>query len=76
MKRGERQKRGPWMAGQTPKRLGFLAERSGAGSELSGSCRQHLTAGNAKLDPALKCPRLITRWKLRVPEAWSSRNRT
>ena len=58
------------------KRLGFLAERDGAGAELSKSCRQHLTAGNARLDPTLECPRLVTRWRLRVPEAWSSRRRT
>ena len=58
------------------KRLGFLAERNAAGAELLRSCRQHLTAGNAKLDPTLECPRLVTRWRLRVPETWSSRNRT
>ena len=58
------------------KRLGFLAEREGASAELSKSCRQHLTAGNARLDPTLECPRLVTRWRLRVPETWCSRNRT
>lgn len=58
------------------KRLGFLAERSATGAGLSESCRQHLTAGHAKLDPALECPRLVTRWRLRVPETWSPRNRT
>lgn len=57
------------------KRLGFLAERLAAGPELLDSCRRRLTAGNAKLDPALECPRLITRWKLRVPETWTSRGK-
>ena len=56
------------------KRLGLLAERNAAGPELLQSCREHLTTGNAKLDPALECPRLITRWRLRVPESWASRS--
>ena len=30
--------------------------------------RKRLTAGNAKLDPALACPRLVTEWRLWVPE--------
>ena len=58
------------------KRLGFLAERADTGPELLESCRRRLTAGNAKLDPALECPHLITRWKLRVPESWASRRGT
>lgn len=58
------------------KRLGFLAERDAAGPELLESCRQHLTAGNAKLDPAVECPRLITRWRLWAPASWASRSRT
>ena len=52
------------------KRLGFLAERQGL-EQLVQLCRKGLTAGNAKLDPKLKCPRLITRWKLFVPESWA-----
>lgn len=52
------------------KRLGFLAERSPEGTALAGRCRERLTAGNAKLDPALEVPRLIMRWKLRIPESW------
>lgn len=58
------------------KRLGFLAERDSAGPELLESCRLRLTAGNARLDPALECPRLITRWRLWVPESWASRSVT
>ena len=58
------------------KRLGFLAERDAAGPELLESCRRRLTAGNTKLDPALECPRLITRWRLWVPENWVSRRGT
>ncbi len=53
------------------KRLGFLAERHPSGTSLVAACRSHLTKGHAKLDPALKCPRLVTRWSLRIPESWS-----
>ena len=52
------------------KRLGFLAERHQDGAALATVCSKHLTKGNALLDPALKCPRLITRWRLRVPDSW------
>ena len=52
------------------KRLGFLAERHPDGAKLVEPCRERLTKGHAKLDPALKSPRLITRWRLRVPETW------
>ena len=52
------------------KRLGFFAERQGL-ERLMQLCRERLTAGNAKLDPKLKCSRLITRWKLFVPESWA-----
>jgi predicted transcriptional regulator of viral defense system len=52
------------------KRLGFLAERLPQGQELAGLCSGHLTKGNAKLDPAYECPRLATRWRLRLPESW------
>ena len=52
------------------KRLGFLAERSGRAEQLQDSCRSRLTQGYAKIDPALKCQRLVTRWKLRVPDDW------
>lgn len=52
------------------KRLGFLAERAGAPNALIAACAGRLTMGNAKLDPALPCPRLIRRWRLWVPESW------
>lgn len=52
------------------KRLGFLAERAGGAESLVYACLQHLTMGNAKLDPAMPCPRLIRRWRLWVPERW------
>ena len=52
------------------KRLGFLAERAGASNALIAACAERLTMGNAKLDPALPCPRLVRRWRLWVPESW------
>ncbi|MGH8551442.1 MAG: hypothetical protein ACRERU_23110, partial [Methylococcales bacterium] len=33
-------------------------------------CRTRLTKGTAKLDSALKCTRLITKWRLWVPPSW------
>ena len=56
--------------GAVVKRLGYLAERSGADA-LAAACRKDLSAGNVKLDPNVNCPRLITRWKLFVPESWA-----
>jgi len=52
------------------KRLGFLAESRETASQLVGACRTRLTKGNAKLDPVLKCTRLISRWRLMVPQSW------
>lgn len=52
------------------KRLGFLAERDASGAEVVAAARDRLTQGHAKLDPAIKCPRLVTRWRLRVPQSW------
>ena len=38
---------------------------------LAESCRERLTAGNSKLDPALDGHRLVSRWRLLIPESWS-----
>lgn len=54
------------------KRLGFLAERAAAPA-LIAACTERLTQGNAKLDPALPCPRLIRRWRLWVPQGWTQK---
>jgi len=51
-------------------RLGFLAERHPQGGALVPECKSRLTTGNALLDPAVKSPRLVTAWRLRVPETW------
>jgi len=53
------------------KRLGFLLEKTAPDeTEPIEQCRKRLTAGNAKLDPKLNNSRLITRWRLWVPENW------
>ncbi len=55
------------------KRLGFLASREPGYEALAEACAKRLTAGNAKLDPALACPRLVRQWRLWVPDRWKRR---
>ncbi|MCK1448842.1 type IV toxin-antitoxin system AbiEi family antitoxin domain-containing protein [Bradyrhizobium sp. 48] len=57
--------------GAVIKRLGFLAEGRDDSAALIELCRARLTAGNAKLDPALNCKRLISRWRLLIPPSWA-----
>jgi predicted transcriptional regulator of viral defense system len=52
------------------KRLGFLAQRHPAAYRIAAASAEYLTKGYAKLDPALECSRIITRWRLRIPESW------
>jgi len=53
------------------KRLGFLLERwVPEEQEIITACRAQLTAGNAKLDPNLAADKLVTRWRLWIPESW------
>jgi predicted transcriptional regulator of viral defense system len=54
------------------KRLGFLAARHPLGAEIAAACKTRLTKGYAKLDPALACPRVVSAWKLRVPDDWKA----
>ena len=57
------------------KRLGYLLERSGIKDDfLMAALRKSVTTGNAKLDPALPAERLITKWRLWVPENWKESN--
>ena len=55
------------------KRLGFLAEVHLHDEKLAAVCKARLTKGNATLDPALDCNRLITAWNLWVPQRWKDR---
>jgi predicted transcriptional regulator of viral defense system len=53
------------------KRLGYLLERYAPDDkDIMNQCRQRLSTGNARLDPSNPSPRLITRWRLWVPEGW------
>lgn len=53
------------------KRLGFLLERYASEQKAAiDECKLQLTTGNVKLDPALKSDKLITRWRLWVPDSW------
>jgi predicted transcriptional regulator of viral defense system len=59
-------------SGAVFKRLGFLLERYSPGdTKALGICRQKLTKGNARLDPTLPADRLVTRWRLWVPQGWN-----
>jgi predicted transcriptional regulator of viral defense system len=53
------------------KRLGFLLEGEPTAEQLLGKCLERLTQGNAKLDPALKSERLITKWRILIPRTWA-----
>ena len=54
------------------KRMGFLLQRLiPEEKEMIEACRKRMTTGNARLDPALDCDRLVTRWRLWVPAGWA-----
>lgn len=54
--------------GAVYKRLGFLLQRDHPDQiELIAKCQANLSAGYAKLDPALPADRLITVWRVWVP---------
>jgi predicted transcriptional regulator of viral defense system len=55
------------------KRLGFLADMRLDDRKLADECRARLTRGYAKLDPSLHTTKLITAWRLWVPETWKAR---
>ena len=50
------------------KRLGYLAETRLHGEKLATECRSRLTQGYARLDPALPSKRLVTAWRLWLPQ--------
>lgn len=58
--------------GAVYKRFGFILERMlPAEKEAISACQKAITKGNAKLDPNLPAERLITKWKLWIPENWA-----
>mgnify|MGYP001043966272 CR=1 FL=1 len=53
------------------KRLGFLLEKFNPDEKQAiEACKSKLTKGNSKLDPELAGDKLVTRWRLWVPENW------
>jgi predicted transcriptional regulator of viral defense system len=52
------------------KRLGFLADTQLHDENLVAACHDRLTQGYARLDPAIASQKLITSWRLWVPERW------
>ena len=57
-------------SGAVYKRLGFLLQRDQPDqAALIELCRTRLTAGYAKLDPALPADRLVTAWRVWVPDS-------
>jgi len=61
-------------SGAVLKRLGYLAEQEGH-AFLTEAARAHLTAGNAKLDPSIPCPKLVKRWRLWIPQGWQRKGK-
>lgn len=57
--------------GAVYKRMGFLLEKLGYEDEtIIKRCQGKLTTGYAKLDTSLPAEKLVTRWRLWVPERW------
>src|ERR1017187_325476 len=54
------------------KQLGFLVSQIPGKESLAQACRQRLTEGNAKLDPAVPCRRLVKAWRLWIPKNWEA----
>jgi len=52
------------------KRLGFLAESQPGTDQLVAACLKNLSGGHAKLDPAVRGARIVSKWRLRVPDRW------
>ena len=59
--------------GAVYKRLGYLLQRdhtaAAISADLIATCRQRMTAGYASLDPALQADRLVTAWRVWVPDS-------
>ena len=59
-------------SGTVFKRLGLFLELDAPEEKKAMDiCRDNLSKGYSKLDSALKCKKIITRWKLQIPISWS-----
>jgi len=55
------------------KRLGFLLEQLvPEETDALTMCREHMSAGDSQLDPALPAEVLVSRWRLWVPKHWKT----
>ena len=55
--------------------MGFLIERKyPQEKEFLAQCLRRISKGYSKLDPALKCEKIITKWKLWIPDSWANGN--
>jgi predicted transcriptional regulator of viral defense system len=55
------------------KRLGYLLERfAPEEANLVNECRSRMSKGNTKIDPALAADKLVTKWRLWVPNNWAT----
>lgn len=60
--------------GAALKRLGFLLETSfSVEQRLMEYCAKNLTTGYTKLNPVQPCEKLVTRWRVWVPESWKKK---
>ena len=60
--------------GAALKRLGFILElKFPEEQDLIEYCAQNLTTGYAKLNPAQPCEKLVTKWRVWVPESWKEK---
>jgi predicted transcriptional regulator of viral defense system len=57
--------------GAALKRLGFILEHNFSEEQkLIEYCAKNLTTGYAKLNPTQACEKLVTHWRVWVPNAW------
>ena len=62
--------------GAAIKRLGYLVEKNFPEEKnLLEFCKKHLTQGYVMLESSLDCNKVVTRWRLRVPENWKGKSR-
>lgn len=61
-------------SGAALKRLGYILElKFPEEKNLITYCAENLTTGYAKLNPAQPCEKLVTKWRVWVPESWKEK---
>jgi predicted transcriptional regulator of viral defense system len=53
------------------KKLGYFGELNNLDSQFISHCQKRLTKGYSRLDNASKHQKLVTRWRLWVPQNWT-----